>query len=290
MLLRTQITNDIRNGAESSGGSGGGGGDAVPQGIHVWIERFTKLKPLAFRSAATACRGRILDYVYESYFKFWDVPTNFKTSFPCWLKTRRGTGPSREQGSLLLGSALVYGSSTEVNDTRTTDFRGHDQRVMLQGSASRGCLKTLLLHLFVLTCEKPHLGVCYKGDRDVLPCGSTQHKVVGLSRAKQKQIMPTDFARTTLHYRQFMLRHVIRRQDFSASSGLRAIASLVILYCRRIILDPTKVEAITNGRDLPGVTRGEKCSRLAGYYRHFVDGFLPLALPLNPADEKGESL
>ncbi|GJR78027.1 putative reverse transcriptase domain-containing protein, partial [Tanacetum coccineum] len=31
----------------------GGGGDAIPQGIHVWIERFTKLKPLAFRSAAT---------------------------------------------------------------------------------------------------------------------------------------------------------------------------------------------------------------------------------------------
>ncbi|GKE83885.1 hypothetical protein Tco_1557627, partial [Tanacetum coccineum] len=36
--LRTQITNDIWNGAESSGGSGGGG-DATPQGIHVWIER-----------------------------------------------------------------------------------------------------------------------------------------------------------------------------------------------------------------------------------------------------------
>ncbi|GJV74448.1 putative nucleotidyltransferase, ribonuclease H [Tanacetum coccineum] len=35
--LRTQITNDIRNGAESSGGSGGGG-DATPQGIHVWIK------------------------------------------------------------------------------------------------------------------------------------------------------------------------------------------------------------------------------------------------------------
>nr|GFD33730.1 zinc finger, CCHC-type, retrotransposon Gag domain protein [Tanacetum cinerariifolium] len=49
--LRTQITNDIRNGAGPSGG--GGGGDAIPHGIHVWIERFTKLKPLAFRSAAT---------------------------------------------------------------------------------------------------------------------------------------------------------------------------------------------------------------------------------------------
>ncbi|GJR49395.1 putative reverse transcriptase domain-containing protein [Tanacetum coccineum] len=50
--LRTQITNDIRNGVESSGG-GGGGGDAIPQGIHVWIEMFTKLKLLAFRSTTT---------------------------------------------------------------------------------------------------------------------------------------------------------------------------------------------------------------------------------------------
>nr|GFD43023.1 zinc finger, CCHC-type, retrotransposon Gag domain protein [Tanacetum cinerariifolium] len=46
--LRTQITNDIKNGA---GTSGGGGGDAILHGIHVWIERFTKLKPLAFWSA-----------------------------------------------------------------------------------------------------------------------------------------------------------------------------------------------------------------------------------------------
>ncbi|GJW06332.1 hypothetical protein Tco_1568755 [Tanacetum coccineum] len=52
MTLRTQITNDIRNGAGASGG-GGGGDNAIPQGIHVWIERFTKLKPLAFRSAVT---------------------------------------------------------------------------------------------------------------------------------------------------------------------------------------------------------------------------------------------
>ncbi|GKF46695.1 hypothetical protein Tco_0136497 [Tanacetum coccineum] len=49
--LRTQITNDIRNGAGPSGG--GGGDNAIPHGIHVWIERFTKLKPLVFRFAAT---------------------------------------------------------------------------------------------------------------------------------------------------------------------------------------------------------------------------------------------
>ena len=42
--LRTQITNDIRNGAGSSGGSSG----APPTEIHVWIERFNNLKPLAF--------------------------------------------------------------------------------------------------------------------------------------------------------------------------------------------------------------------------------------------------
>ncbi|GJZ16980.1 zinc finger, CCHC-type, retrotransposon gag domain protein [Tanacetum coccineum] len=41
--LRTQITNDIKN----------GGGDALSHGIHVWIERFTKLKLLTFWSAAT---------------------------------------------------------------------------------------------------------------------------------------------------------------------------------------------------------------------------------------------
>ncbi|GJU63396.1 putative nucleotidyltransferase, ribonuclease H [Tanacetum coccineum] len=33
--LRTQISNDIRNGVESLGGSGGGGGDALPQGIQL---------------------------------------------------------------------------------------------------------------------------------------------------------------------------------------------------------------------------------------------------------------
>ncbi|GKA65137.1 zinc finger, CCHC-type, retrotransposon gag domain protein, partial [Tanacetum coccineum] len=66
--LRTQITNDIRNGA---GPSGNGGGNAIPQGIHVWIERFTKLKQLAFRSAATP--------VMEKLFQVLGCPDNFKT-------------------------------------------------------------------------------------------------------------------------------------------------------------------------------------------------------------------
>nr|GFC13088.1 RNA-directed DNA polymerase homolog [Tanacetum cinerariifolium] len=63
--LRTQITNDIRNGA---GPSGGGGGDAIPHGIHVWIERFIKLKPLAFRSAATPAEAEDWITHMEKYF------------------------------------------------------------------------------------------------------------------------------------------------------------------------------------------------------------------------------
>nr|GFC39034.1 zinc finger, CCHC-type, retrotransposon Gag domain protein [Tanacetum cinerariifolium] len=74
--LRTQITNDIRNGA---GPSGGGSGDAIPHGIHVWIERFTKLKPLAFRSAATP--AKVKDWIthMEKLFQVLGYPDTFKT-------------------------------------------------------------------------------------------------------------------------------------------------------------------------------------------------------------------
>ncbi|GKF92612.1 hypothetical protein Tco_0279331, partial [Tanacetum coccineum] len=69
--LRTQITNDIRN--------GGGGGDAIPHGIHVWIERFTKLKPLVFRSAATPAEAEDWITHMEKLFQVLGCPNNFKT-------------------------------------------------------------------------------------------------------------------------------------------------------------------------------------------------------------------
>ncbi|GJR20981.1 putative nucleotidyltransferase, ribonuclease H [Tanacetum coccineum] len=68
---------DIRNGAGASGG--GGGGDATPQGIHVWIERFTKLKPLAFRSAATPAEAEDWITHMEKLFQVLGCPDNFKT-------------------------------------------------------------------------------------------------------------------------------------------------------------------------------------------------------------------
>nr|GFC57781.1 zinc finger, CCHC-type, retrotransposon Gag domain protein [Tanacetum cinerariifolium] len=39
--------------------------DAIPHGIHVWIERFTKLKPLAFRYAATLAETRLAAFKLE---------------------------------------------------------------------------------------------------------------------------------------------------------------------------------------------------------------------------------
>ncbi|GJY61809.1 zinc finger, CCHC-type, retrotransposon gag domain protein [Tanacetum coccineum] len=59
--------------------SGGGGGDAIPQGIHVWIERFTKLKPLAFRSAATPAEAEDWITHMEKLFQVLGCPDNFKT-------------------------------------------------------------------------------------------------------------------------------------------------------------------------------------------------------------------
>ena len=73
--LRTQIINDIRNGV----GSSGGGGGAPPTEIHVWIERFNKLKPLAFRSAATPTEAEDWITHMEKLFQVLGCADNFKT-------------------------------------------------------------------------------------------------------------------------------------------------------------------------------------------------------------------
>ena len=72
--LRTQIFNDIRNGA---GGSGGGG--APPTGISGWIKEFNKLKPLAFRSAANSAEAEDWITHMEKMFQVLGCPDNFKT-------------------------------------------------------------------------------------------------------------------------------------------------------------------------------------------------------------------
>ncbi|GJV11612.1 putative reverse transcriptase domain-containing protein [Tanacetum coccineum] len=370
--LRTQITNDIRNGAESSGGSGG---DAVPQGIHVWIERFTKLKPLAFRSTATPAEAEDWITHMEKLFQVLGCPDNFKTRLAAFklesdalswwkahLRTQVGGDAftdtctwvafreifynmyfpaseqqryEREYGSIcqldrensgeymerftrlasFVGTAagdaqrqarhfkwglkkwvldrigntdytnvaqvaaatrnieLLHesgnsnkrdrdgnriqnkGHGQQENksrydqgqheyrgrqdqsvehrgrqdrgyDSKRQDFRGQDQRFTgrngndrqgqgnynqrqhrgqstrdfnqghASGSASqRRSTETLPPPPLCTTCGKPHPGVCYKATGGCFTCGSTQHKVKDCPQAKQKQNMPTDFAR-----------------------------------------------------------------------------------------------
>nr|GFC98348.1 zinc finger, CCHC-type, retrotransposon Gag domain protein [Tanacetum cinerariifolium] len=91
---RTQITNDIRNGV---GPSGGGGGDAIPHGIHVWIERFTKLKPLAFWSAATPAEAEDWITHMEKLFQVLGCPDNFKTRLAAF----------KLEGDALTGGKLI---------------------------------------------------------------------------------------------------------------------------------------------------------------------------------------
>ncbi|PWA35574.1 zinc finger, CCHC-type, Retrotransposon gag domain protein [Artemisia annua] len=74
--LTTRITNDIRNGAGSSNGSGGG---APPTDIYVWIERFGKLKPLSFSSAATTTEAEDWITHMEKLFNVLGCTDNFKT-------------------------------------------------------------------------------------------------------------------------------------------------------------------------------------------------------------------
>ena len=75
--LRTQILDEIRNGAGTSGGNGGGGGPSTT--IAGWIKEFNKLKPLAFKSAATSAEAEDWITHMEKLFQVLGCPDNFKT-------------------------------------------------------------------------------------------------------------------------------------------------------------------------------------------------------------------
>ncbi|PWA72704.1 reverse transcriptase domain-containing protein [Artemisia annua] len=76
--LTTRIIDNIRNGDDSSNGHGNSGG-APPTGMHVWIERFTKLKPLSFQSAATPTEAEDWITHMEKLFKVLGCADEFKT-------------------------------------------------------------------------------------------------------------------------------------------------------------------------------------------------------------------
>ncbi|GKA00728.1 reverse transcriptase domain-containing protein [Tanacetum coccineum] len=207
--LRTQITNDTRNGA---GPSGGGGGDAIPQGIHVWIERFTKLKPFVFRPRLTVrlyLEGDALELVEARLHTqvggdalsdtLWvdisavideysgGVPGAGLLDWLVLLEVRHGVlGVSQDQ------SVEHRGRQDRAYDSKRQDFRGQDQRFngrngndrQGQGLASqRRSTETLPPLPLCTTCGKPHPGVCYKAIEGCFTCGSTQHKATTRDQA-----------------------------------------------------------------------------------------------------------
>nr|GFB98001.1 zinc finger, CCHC-type, retrotransposon Gag domain protein [Tanacetum cinerariifolium] len=217
--LRTQITNDIKNG---DGPSGGSGGDAIPHGIHFWIERFTKLKPLAFRSAATPAEAEDWITHMEKLFQVLGCPDNFKTRLAAfklegdalsWWKSHLcsqvGGDAFADTCTWVAFREIFYNrlrlppitssycmragiriSEIEM-EQRSAGRNGNDR----QGQGQKRSTETLPPPPLYATCGKPHLGVCYKVTGECFTCGSTQHKVKDCPQGKQKQTMSTDLAR-----------------------------------------------------------------------------------------------
>ena len=73
--MMAQVVNNIRN---QTGASGSGGGNQ-PTGIHTWLERFGKLKPLSFSTAATPTEAEDWITHIEKLFEVLGCGDEFKT-------------------------------------------------------------------------------------------------------------------------------------------------------------------------------------------------------------------
>ncbi|GJZ12466.1 hypothetical protein Tco_0547696, partial [Tanacetum coccineum] len=235
---------------------------------------FNKLKPLAFRSAATPAEAKDWITHMEKLFQVLGCPDNFKTRLAAFkLLDQENSGEYIERFTRLasfVGTAagdaprqarhfkwglkkwvldrIVNTDYTNVaqvaaaarniellhesgnsnkrdRDGNRIQNRGQGQQenkgrytrvsmsigvvrigvmirddrifgVRIRGSASqKRSTETLPPLPLCTTCGKPHPGICYKATGGCFTCGSTQYKVKDCPQAKQKQNMPTDFAR-----------------------------------------------------------------------------------------------
>ncbi|GJW50512.1 zinc finger, CCHC-type, retrotransposon gag domain protein [Tanacetum coccineum] len=98
------------------------------------------------------------------------------------------------------GMAAAWNDRQGQGNYNQRQHRSQSTRDFNQGHASgsvrqRRSTETLPPPPLCTTCGKPHPGVCYKATGGCFTCGSTQHKVKDCPQGKQKQSMPTDFAR-----------------------------------------------------------------------------------------------
>ncbi|GJR63770.1 retrotransposable element Tf2 [Tanacetum coccineum] len=284
------ITNDIRNGA---GNSGGGGGDAVPQGIHAWIERFTKLKPLAFWSAATlhSCRGRRLEHSYGEVISSFRleviafcpitlclvlfVRSFYNKYFPASEQQRY----EREYGSICQLDRENSGEYMERFTRVSMSIGSVGPRVENRGPSDTGVMIRDDKEFYRFMTEVCWFYQVRGGPTETLP-PPTSLLLPGKpsSRGTEAIVLPTDFARLPSTQGRVYATIVIRRPIFrteevvcevlrSASSGYSNRFPWSYCICIRQHLDPSKVEASPNAGDLL------RCS--PDYH-----------LPLTPTDEK----
>ncbi|GJR84016.1 hypothetical protein Tco_0154801 [Tanacetum coccineum] len=196
--LRTQITNDIRNGAESSGGSGVGG-DAFADTC-TWV---------AFR-----------EIFYNRYFPASEQQRYEREYGSIYQLDRENSaageaqkGPARHfKWGLKKGiGVMIRDDSIFGSDRGFYGRNGNDRQGQVLASQERRVTEDFaFLHLFVLACGKAHPGVCYKLLGDVY-LRSTQHKVKYFPSEAMKQNMPTDLLGYLLQQDGFIATHVIMR-------------------------------------------------------------------------------
>ncbi|GJT79875.1 hypothetical protein Tco_1054217 [Tanacetum coccineum] len=317
--LRTQITNDIKNGAESSGGSGG---DVVPQGIHVWIERFTKLKSLAFWSAATPAEAEDWITYMEKLFQVLGCPNNFKTLLAAFklegifwhtnvaqvaaaarnieLLHESGNSNKRDRDGVVRTRVLsieVIRIGVMIRNDRIFGVRiggllvgmGMTARVRVRG----GLLRLCLLHFFVLPVESLIRVFVIRLLGDVLLAASCE----------RADISKTDFrtryglALRVLEEHERHLRivmEILRTEEVVSKFSKcefcysNAFPWSILYLLDGINMDLIKVEASPNGREPTTVRRWRKFYLgLCWLLPTFVEGYCQLALTSYPDDEKG---
>ncbi|GJR79396.1 zinc finger, CCHC-type, retrotransposon gag domain protein [Tanacetum coccineum] len=208
--LRTQITNDIRNGVGATAGDAQRQARHFKWGLKKWVlDRIVNTEYTNVAQVAAAARN--IELLHES-------GNSNKRDRDGNRIQNRGQGQQENKGRYDQGqheyrgrqdqSVEHRGRQDRGYDSKRQDFRGQDQRFTgrngndrqgqgnynqrqhrgqstrdfnqghASGSASqRRSTETLPPPPLCTTCGKPHPGVCYKATGGCFTCGSTQHKV-----------------------------------------------------------------------------------------------------------------
>ncbi|GJQ93295.1 putative reverse transcriptase domain-containing protein [Tanacetum coccineum] len=165
--------------------------------------------------------------------------SGFRTGVQGPMKRTKGRYELGFSGFRISGLLVGYGITAGSGNYNQRQHRNQSTRD-LTGSCfgsdrQRRSTKTLPHPLFVLPVGKPHPGVCYKATGRCFIYGSTQHKMKDCPQGKQKQSMPTDFAR--LPPSTGRVYATTRDQAAKTSATIDAMIGLVIFGFSDSVMD-----------------------------------------------------